>query len=96
MLQYLALTDLMILNRGGDPTFVNAVRREVIDLTLCSWEIEPYLQKWRVSKETSLSDIIGVSNSSSTQRGVQLSLIEIPGIRPGSTTGRRWRENSPT
>ena len=44
----------MILNRGDDPTFVNGVRREVINLTLCSGEIEPYLQKWRVSKETLL------------------------------------------
>ena len=44
MLQYLAPTDLRILNRGDDPTFVNAVRREVIDLTLCSGEIDPYLR----------------------------------------------------
>ena len=56
LLQYLAPTNLMILNRGDDPTFVNAVRREVIDLTLCSGKIEPYLRKWKVSKETSLSD----------------------------------------
>ena len=45
LLQYLALTDLRILNRVDDPTFVNAVRREVIDLTLCLGEIEPYLRK---------------------------------------------------
>ena len=48
--------DLRILNRVDHPTFVNAVRREAIDLTLCSREIEPYLRKWKVSKETSLSD----------------------------------------
>ena len=56
LLQYLAPTDLRILNRGDDPTFVNAVRREVIDLTLCSGEIEPYLRKWRVSNVTLVSD----------------------------------------
>ena len=38
LLQYLAPMDLRILNRGDDPTFVNAVWREVIDLTLCSGE----------------------------------------------------------
>ena len=95
MLQYLAPTDLPILNRGDDPTFVNAVRREVIELTLCSGEIKPYLRKWRVSKVSHFM-IIGVSNSSGTQREAQLSLIEIQGIPTGSTRERCWRENSLT
>ena len=34
LLQYLARTDLMILNRGNDLTFVNAVWRDYSDLTL--------------------------------------------------------------
>ena len=52
----MATTELWILNRGDNPTIVNPVRWEVIDLTQCSGEIKPYLRKWRVSKETSLSD----------------------------------------
>ena len=84
MLQYLAPTDLRILNSGDDPTSVNAVWRKVIDLTLCSGEIEPYLRKWRVSKETSLSDHRCIKSRSGTWREAQVSLIEIPGIQTGS------------
>ena len=57
LLQYLVPTDLMILNKGNDLTFVNAVRsRAVIEFTLCSREILKYLRKWRVAKEASLLD----------------------------------------
>lgn len=36
LLQYVATTDLLILNRGRKPTFANASREEVIDLTLAT------------------------------------------------------------
>ncbi|XP_036150736.1 uncharacterized protein LOC118648520 [Monomorium pharaonis] len=48
--------DLEILNRGKEPTFVTAVRREVLDLTICSRQIAREVTGWRVSDEPSLSD----------------------------------------
>jgi len=36
LLEYLASTDLEILNKESEPTFCTAVRREVLDLTICS------------------------------------------------------------
>ena len=87
MLQYLAPTNLMILNRGDDPTIFKAVWREVIDLCfqgrpslIC--ESGMYLRRPHFQ-------FIGVSSSSGTQRKAQLSLIEMPWIQTGSTTGRR-------
>ncbi|KAL6421057.1 hypothetical protein ACFW04_013581 [Cataglyphis niger] len=48
LLEYLMATELEILNRGNKPTFQNVVRREVLDLTLCSRNL--------VSEIPSLSD----------------------------------------
>ena len=48
--------DFITFNRGNDPTFVNAARKKVIDLTLLSSQIVPYLQKLRVLKGILLSD----------------------------------------
>ncbi|XP_043461994.1 uncharacterized protein LOC122498366 [Leptopilina heterotoma] len=56
LLEYLIGKDLDILNTGSTPTFINAVRQEVIDITLCSKSIENKLRRWRVSNEPSLSD----------------------------------------
>ncbi|XP_043470366.1 uncharacterized protein LOC122503754 [Leptopilina heterotoma] len=56
LLEYLIGTDLYILNTGSTPTFINAVRQEVIDITLCSKSIENKVRRWRVSNEPSLSD----------------------------------------
>ncbi|XP_043480439.1 uncharacterized protein LOC122510092 [Leptopilina heterotoma] len=39
LLEYLIGTDLDILNTGSTPTFSNAIRQEVIDITLCSKSI---------------------------------------------------------
>ncbi|XP_046145366.1 uncharacterized protein LOC123988658 [Osmia bicornis bicornis] len=36
LLEYLATTDLEILNRGSSPTFVTSRRQEVLDITLAS------------------------------------------------------------
>lgn len=55
LLEFLA-TKLEIRNRGSEPTFCTAVRREVIDLTLCSREITRTVAGWRVVNEPSLSD----------------------------------------
>lgn len=56
LLQYLAGTDLYLLNRGNAPTFVTSERQEVIDITLCSNTIRQHIHKWRVADEESSSD----------------------------------------
>lgn len=56
LLQYLVANNITILNRGSEPTFVNAVRQEVIDLTLASSFISTKVTNWHVSQEASLSD----------------------------------------
>nr|XP_034194956.1 uncharacterized protein LOC117611138 [Osmia lignaria] len=50
LLEDLATTNLEILNRGSDPTFVTSRRQEVLDITLGS------VQDWRVEDEITLSD----------------------------------------
>ena len=54
--EFLASTDLEILNRGNKPTFCTAVRREILDLTICSRRISKDVVGWRVSNEPSLSN----------------------------------------
>lgn len=54
--EYLASTNLNLLNRGSEPTFVVARRQEVIDITLCSHELNREIVNWHVSSEASLSD----------------------------------------
>lgn len=54
LLEYIAASNLDICNQGNEPTFINAVRREVIDLTLTSSNME--VDRWRVSGEDSASD----------------------------------------
>ncbi|KAG8228737.1 hypothetical protein J437_LFUL007072 [Ladona fulva] len=56
LLEYLMTTELQLLNRGSQPTFRNNVRKEVIDITLCTSNIVHKIKEWRVSGETSLSD----------------------------------------
>ncbi|KAL6424918.1 hypothetical protein ACFW04_010058 [Cataglyphis niger] len=40
LLEYLVATDLEILNRGNEPTFQTVLRHEVLDLILCSWNLD--------------------------------------------------------
>ncbi|CAB0028166.1 unnamed protein product [Trichogramma brassicae] len=56
LLESLASSNLVILNRGSRPTFRSAGRETIIDLTLCSQEISHAIRVWRVSQEPSLSD----------------------------------------
>ena len=56
LLEFLAGTELCLLNRGKKPTFRNAVREEVIDITLATRTVAADLGEWRVSDEISLSD----------------------------------------
>ena len=54
LLEFIAAKDLVILNRGNDPTFVNSIRREVIDITISTVEVS--INCWRVQEEESGSD----------------------------------------
>jgi len=56
LLEYLVTTDMDILNKGTKPTFVVSRRQEVIDISLASGDVAPYIVGWRVSDEESLSD----------------------------------------
>ena len=44
------------MNRGCKPTFENANRKEVIDITLASRNMGSAITGWRVSDEISMSD----------------------------------------
>ena len=46
LLEYLAGTETMILNRGHKPTFVASRAREVLDLTLVSKSLSDVIQGW--------------------------------------------------
>lgn len=52
----MATTDLLILNRGVEATFVTKNRSEVLDITLASNSISQLLKGWHVTKEDNLSD----------------------------------------
>jgi len=54
--EYLSSTNLGILNRGCEPTFVTSRRQEVIDITLASMSITMQINNWHVSTEASMSD----------------------------------------
>ena len=52
-LEYLAETEIMILNRGHRPTFVTSRAQEVLDLTLVSKSLADVIQGWRVDDKES-------------------------------------------
>lgn len=56
LLDFLLENDLRICNKGGRPTFSNAVRDEVLDLTICDSVMEPLVENWMVSNEESGAD----------------------------------------
>jgi hypothetical protein len=56
LFEYLITNNVDIINRGNKPTFINAIRREVLDLTLASPHLSSYIKNWHVSEEASLSD----------------------------------------
>jgi hypothetical protein len=56
LIEYLVSSNLYILNRVNEPTFVVSNRKEVIDLTPGTNEIANLVSNWHVSDETSLSD----------------------------------------
>lgn len=56
LFEYLILENVQLLNRGNTPTFRNAIRGEVLDLTLSSSNLANHITNWHVSNEESLSD----------------------------------------
>ncbi|PNF26374.1 hypothetical protein B7P43_G17902 [Cryptotermes secundus] len=56
LMEFLVSSNLNILNHGNEPTFVVCNRKEVIDLTLGTNNIENLVSNWHVSDEPSLSD----------------------------------------
>lgn len=54
--EYIASTELVILNKGNAPTFLTPYRREIIDITVCTPGLDSYVTNWRVLNEESLSD----------------------------------------
>lgn len=56
VLDFLVSSSLQILNKGNEPTFVNARRGQVIDISLATNNTCKSINSWHVSKEVSLSD----------------------------------------
>ncbi|XP_033210895.1 uncharacterized protein LOC117168983 [Belonocnema kinseyi] len=56
LIESLAGTDMVILNRGDTARFQIKNRSEVLDLTLCSERLRSRVADWRVSDEESPSD----------------------------------------
>jgi hypothetical protein len=56
LIEYLLSTNLNILNKGNEPTFVISNRKGVLDLTLGTDKSGDLVTNWHVSDEISLSD----------------------------------------
>lgn len=56
LLCYISSNNIDICNTGDSPTFMNAIRQEVLDLSLCSDLLSERIVNWHVSDEESLSD----------------------------------------
>ncbi|OXA41948.1 Retrovirus-related Pol polyprotein from type-1 retrotransposable element R1 [Folsomia candida] len=56
LLDYLGCTNLQVLNKGHEPTFVTKSRSEVLDLTLISADLAYTCTDWWVDREDSSSD----------------------------------------
>lgn len=54
--QFILGEGLSVANIGNKPTFVTTVRREVLDLTICSMNASDSIINWHVSQEPSCSD----------------------------------------
>ena len=55
-MEYMVSTNLNILNKGNEPTFLNVRRRQVIDLTPRTTLVGKLVSDWLVSSEESPSD----------------------------------------
>ena len=51
LLEYLASSNLRVINIGSEPTFINRVRKEVIDITLTKHDFMDKVKDWRVTSD---------------------------------------------
>lgn len=56
LMDFILSSNLTVLNRGDEPTFVNSVREEVLDITLCSMHLSHLIQGWYVTNKVLTSD----------------------------------------
>lgn len=56
LLNFILGHNLVVGNRGAEPTFITSVRREVLDLTLANDKGSDLISSWRVLRDDSLSD----------------------------------------
>ena len=56
LLNFIVGSNLHICNQGNKPTFSNAIRKEVIDITLASNNIVNKISRWEVSDAETFSD----------------------------------------
>ena len=56
LMDYIVSTNLYICNIGTTPTFENAIRSEVIDITLATSSTMDKMGDWKVNRNISLSD----------------------------------------
>ena len=56
LLDYIVTTELEICNLGNTPTFVNAIRGEVLDITLASQNVFENILNWKVLNTDMMSD----------------------------------------
>lgn len=56
LFEYLSVNNIDIINRGNKPTFVNAIRKEVLDLTLSDPFTTNIIVNWHVTDGPSMSD----------------------------------------
>lgn len=56
LVEYLMTSDFLILNKGKAPTFTNAVREEILDVTWITSDLSEMAHSWKVVNEETFSD----------------------------------------
>ncbi len=56
LVEFLANTDLHVQNRGHSPSFVTTSSREILDVTISTASMMPWITKWRIEEGDSKSD----------------------------------------
>ncbi len=56
-MQFLLRTNLLVMNRRRKPTFVNAIWKECLDVTLATFGVSDLLDSWRVMDDETFSDL---------------------------------------
>lgn len=67
LIEFLMSTNLLIMNKGNDPTFINSRHQTCIDITLVSVGASELATNWHLSDEPSFSDHRRISYAIQTQ-----------------------------